>query len=106
MSSPDDFYVTLKNTFDLLYAEGATHPKMMNIGLHCRIVGRPSRAVALRQFLAYARGFPDVWFAKRIETAGREAKIDVVEIARVLIQLNQLSEDEVKTMLATRRNQQ
>ncbi|MCI0791285.1 MAG: polysaccharide deacetylase family protein [Chloroflexi bacterium] len=69
MSSPDDFYVTMKNTFDLLYAEGATHPKMMNIGLHCRIVGRPSRAVALRNFLAYARGFPDVWFARRIEIA-------------------------------------
>jgi allantoinase len=69
MSSPDDFYVTLKNTFDLLYAEGATHPKMMNIGLHCRIVGRPSRAVALRQFLEYTKGFPDVWFAKRIEIA-------------------------------------
>ena len=39
LSSPGDFYETLKNTFDQLYYEGATHPKMMNIGLHCRIVG-------------------------------------------------------------------
>ena len=69
MNNPDDFFQTMKNTFDLLYAEGATHPKMMNIGLHCRIVGRPSRAVALRRFLDYARGFPDVWFARRIDIA-------------------------------------
>ena len=60
---------TLKNTFDQLYYEGATHPKMMNIGLHCRIIGRPSRAIALRNFLEYARGFQDVWFAKRIDIA-------------------------------------
>jgi peptidoglycan/xylan/chitin deacetylase (PgdA/CDA1 family) len=69
MNSPSDFYETLKNTFDLLYAEGETHPKMMNIGLHCRIVGRPSRAIALQRFLEYARGFPDVWFARRIDIA-------------------------------------
>ena len=69
MSSPSDFYETLKNTFDQLYYEGATHPKMMNVGLHCRIVGRPSRALALRNFLEYARGFRDVWFAKRIDIA-------------------------------------
>lgn len=69
MVSPNDFFETMKNTFDLLYSEGASNPKMMNIGLHCRIVGRPSRAVALRQFLDYARGFPDVWFARRIDIA-------------------------------------
>lgn len=69
MSSPSDFYETLRNTFDLLYAESATAPKMMNIGLHCRIAGRPSRAVALRQFLQYARGYTDVWFARRIDIA-------------------------------------
>ncbi len=69
MTTPGDFFETMKNTFDLLYTEGATHPKMMNIGLHCRIVGRPARAVALRQFLEYARGFQDVWFARRIDIA-------------------------------------
>ena len=69
MSSPGDFYETLKNTFDQLYYEGATHPKIMNVGLHCRIVGRPSRAFALRRFLEYAQGFQGVWFAKRIDIA-------------------------------------
>jgi allantoinase len=69
MTSPGDFYETLKNTFDQLYYEGATNPKMMNIGLHCRIVGRPSRAIALRKFLEYARGFSGVWFARRIDIA-------------------------------------
>ena len=69
MVTPSDFYEATKNTFDQLYYEGATHPKMMSVGLHCRIVGRPSRTLALRQFLEYARSFPDVWFAKRIEIA-------------------------------------
>ena len=69
MVSPSDYYEAMKNTFDLLYAEGATHPKMMSIGLHCRIAGKPSRAVALRQFLEYARGFPNAWFARRIDIA-------------------------------------
>ena len=69
MVTPSDFYEAMRNTFDQLYYEGATHPKMMSIGLHCRIVGRPSRALALRQFLEYARSFPDVWFARRIEIA-------------------------------------
>ena len=68
-SNPSDFYETMQNTFDRLYYEGVTHPKMMNIGLHCRIAGRPSRAVALQKFLEYARGFPNVWFARRIDIA-------------------------------------
>ena len=69
MNSPGDFFETLKNTFDTLYMEGEENPKMMSVGLHCRIVGRPSRIVALRQFLEYARGFPGVWFARRIDIA-------------------------------------
>ena len=69
MNSPGDFFETLKNTFDTLYMEGEENPKMMSVGLHCRIVGRPSRIMALRQFLEYARGFPGVWFARRIDIA-------------------------------------
>ena len=65
MTSPNDFFETMKNSFDTLYAEGERTPKMMSVGLHCRIVGRPSRIVALRQFIEYARGFPGVWFARR-----------------------------------------
>ena len=69
MNSPGDFFETLKNTFDTLYMEGEENPKMMSVGLHCRIVGRPSRIVALRRFLEYARGFSNVWFARRIDIA-------------------------------------
>jgi len=50
MNRPSDFFETLKNTFDLLYEEGLNNPKLMNIGLHCRIVGRPSRAGVLKEF--------------------------------------------------------
>ena len=69
MISPSDFFETMQNTFDRLYHEGGTHPKMMSIGLHCRIAGRPSRAVALQRFLEYAKGHPRVWFARRIDIA-------------------------------------
>ena len=69
MNTASDFFETLKNTFDLLYEEGDESPKMMNIGLHCRIVGRPSRAIALRDFLQYVSRYPGVWFARRTEIA-------------------------------------
>ena len=69
MNSPGDFYETMKNTFDRLYYEGATRPKMMSVGLHCRIAGRPARAVAVQQFLEYAKGFSGVWFARRVDIA-------------------------------------
>ncbi len=69
MTSPSDFYETMRDTFERLYHEGATHPKMMSVGLHCRIVGRPARAAALAKFLEHARGFAGVWFARRIDIA-------------------------------------
>ena len=69
MANPNDFYDAMRNTFDFLYEEGATHPKMMSIGLHCRIVGKPARAAVLKRFLEYAASKPDVWFARRIDIA-------------------------------------
>ena len=63
------FYEYLQETFDCLYAEGATQPKMMSVGLHCRIAGRPARARAVEKFLQYARQHPGVWFARRDEIA-------------------------------------
>ena len=69
MIAPRDFFETARNTFDLLYEEGKTHPKMMSIGLHCRIIGKPSRAAALKQFLDYAKGKPGVLFTRRIDIA-------------------------------------
>ncbi len=65
----EDFFAYLKAAFDVLYAEGAARPKMMSVGLHCRLVGRPGRFQALERFLAYAQGHQDVWFARRIEIA-------------------------------------
>ena len=66
----DQFESYLKDAFDTLYAEGQDgRPKMMSIGLHCRLIGRPGRAAALKRFLEYARGHADVWFARRIDIA-------------------------------------
>lgn len=67
--SGDDFFTYLKATFDQLRREGETEPKMMSVGLHCRMAGRPGRAAALARFLDYVKGFDDVWIAKRIDIA-------------------------------------
>ena len=68
-NSGEQFYRYLKDTFDVLYDEGAQCPKMMSVGLHCRLAGRPGRCAALRRFIDYARRKPDVWFARRIDVA-------------------------------------
>ncbi len=69
-NSGDQFFTYLRDSFDCLYAEGsAGQPKMLSIGLHCRLVGRPGRAMALQRFLEYAKGHTDVWFARRIDIA-------------------------------------
>jgi peptidoglycan/xylan/chitin deacetylase (PgdA/CDA1 family) len=68
-NSGDQFYAYLKDSFDLLHAEGATAPKMLSVGLHCRLVGRPGRAAALARFLDYARSHRDVWICRRVDIA-------------------------------------
>ncbi len=69
-SAGDQFETYLKDTFDALYAEGqAGAAKMMNVGLHCRLVGRPGRVMALRRFMEYVRGHEGVWFPRRIDIA-------------------------------------
>jgi OHCU decarboxylase len=69
-NSGDQFFAYLTDSFDALYAEGeAGAPKMMSIGLHCRLAGRPGRIMALKRFLEHALGHEGVWFAKRIEIA-------------------------------------
>ena len=65
----DDFYRYLVETFEQLYEEGAAAPRLMSVGLHCRIVGRPGRARALARFLDHVAGFPDVWITTRAEIA-------------------------------------
>ncbi|MBW4467186.1 MAG: allantoinase PuuE [Pegethrix bostrychoides GSE-TBD4-15B] len=68
-NSGDQFFTYLKDAFDCLYAEGETTPKMMSVGLHCRLVGRPGRAAALARFLDYVQAHQRVWLCRRIEIA-------------------------------------
>ena len=68
-SNGDDFFAYLRDAFDLLYAEGETAPRMLSIGLHARLVGRPGRAASLARFLDHAAGHDRVWFARRIDIA-------------------------------------
>jgi allantoinase len=68
-NSGDQFYTYLKDSFDTLYEEGATKPKMMSIGLHCRLIGRPGRIQSLKRFLDYVERHKDVWICKRIDIA-------------------------------------
>ena len=66
----EHFFRYLKDAFDCLYAEGAAgSPKMMSIGLHCRLIGRPGRIMGLQRFLDHAAGHEGVWFARRIDIA-------------------------------------
>ncbi len=65
----DQFYQYLKDSFDVLYAEGETTPRMMSVGLHCRLVGRPGRAAGLIRFLDYIAGFDSVWVTRRCDIA-------------------------------------
>ena len=68
-NSGDQFFSYLKDSFDALYLEGKNSPKMMSVGLHCRIIGRPGRIHSLRKFLNYVLGFKDIWICKRIDIA-------------------------------------
>ncbi|WP_349367508.1 allantoinase PuuE [Salinarimonas sp.] len=70
----DQFFSYLKDTFDLLHAEGESAPKMMSVGLHCRLVGRPGRAAALARFLDYATSKGGVWCATRLDIARHWAR--------------------------------
>jgi peptidoglycan/xylan/chitin deacetylase (PgdA/CDA1 family) len=68
-NTPDDFIGHLQRTVDCLRRESATHPKMMSIGLHLRLAGRPGRAEALREFLRRALCHDDIWFCRRQDIA-------------------------------------
>ena len=69
-NSGDQFFAYLRDSFDALYAEGeAGSAKMLSVGLHCRLVGRPGRIMALKRFLDHAAGREGVWFARRIDIA-------------------------------------
>ena len=67
MHTGDQFFEYLRDTFDTLYAEGLERPKMMSVGLHCRLAGRPGKMAGLEKFLRHALDHPDVWFCRRID---------------------------------------
>jgi peptidoglycan/xylan/chitin deacetylase (PgdA/CDA1 family) len=66
---------SMKDAFDMLYAEGARSPKMMSVGIHCRLGGRPSRALTLARFLDYVASKPKVWVATREQIARHWMKV-------------------------------
>ena len=72
-NSGDQFFAYLRDAFDTLYREGDPRgldaPKMLSIGLHCRLVGRPGRLASLARFLDYVQAHEDVWVARRIDIA-------------------------------------
>jgi OHCU decarboxylase len=68
-NSGDQFFAYLRDSFDLLYAEGERAPKMMSVGLHCRLAGRAGRAAALARFLDHVQGHERVWVATRLDIA-------------------------------------
>ena len=68
-NSGDQFFAYLKDSFDVLYEEGRRTPRMMSVGLHCRLAGRPGRIASLEKFIKYAKSKPRVWFARRIDIA-------------------------------------
>jgi len=65
----EQFFAYLRDSFDALYAEGAEAPKMLSVGLHCRLVGRPGRVLGLQRFLDHIEKHDRVWLPRRIDIA-------------------------------------
>jgi peptidoglycan/xylan/chitin deacetylase (PgdA/CDA1 family) len=68
-NSGEQFYAYLRDTFDVLYEEGEARPKMMSVGLHCRLAGRPGRFAALAHFLDHVQRHDKVWICRRVDIA-------------------------------------
>ena len=68
-NSGEQFFAYLRDAFDVLYAEGEATPKMLSIGLHCRLIGRPGRTASLEKFIDYVNSHADVWLCRRIDIA-------------------------------------
>jgi len=68
-NTADHFFTYLRDSFDVLYAEGETSPKMMSVGMHCRILGKPGRIRGLQKFLDHIQTHDKVWVCRRIDIA-------------------------------------
>ncbi len=65
----EQFFAYLRDSFDTLYEEGLAAPKMMSVGLHCRLAGRPGRIAGLRRFLDHVQSHDKVWICRRVDIA-------------------------------------
>ncbi|HKD24164.1 MAG TPA: allantoinase, partial [Rhizomicrobium sp.] len=68
-NTAEHFYTYLRDAFDVLYAEGADKPRMMSVGMHCRLLGRPGRVRGLQRFLDHIESHDRVWVCRRIDIA-------------------------------------
>lgn len=69
IGTSDQWFAFMRDAFDVLYAEGATHPKMMSVGLHMRLIGHPARSAGLARFLDHVMKHKDVWVTRRVDIA-------------------------------------
>lgn len=74
-SQSEDFFTYLRDSFDTLYAEGEESPKMLSVGMHCRLLGRPGRMVALQRFLDHIAKHDRVWVCRRVDIARHWKKV-------------------------------
>jgi allantoinase len=84
-SHGDEFFEYLRDSFDVLYAEGAQAPKMMSIGMHCRLLGRPGRMRALQRFLDHVQSHDRVWIARRIDIARHWRQVHPFDAAKAFV---------------------
>ncbi|WKB54551.1 allantoinase PuuE [Eleftheria terrae] len=81
----EDFYTYLRDTFDVLYAEGDEAPKMMSVGMHCRLLGRPGRFKALLKFLDHIESHDRVWITRRIDIARHWQQVHPFDAATAFV---------------------
>ncbi|WP_250467859.1 polysaccharide deacetylase family protein [Caballeronia sp. GAFFF2] len=74
VGTANQWFEFMRDSFDMLYSEGATQPKMMSVGLHMRLIGHPARAAGLQRFLDHVMKHEDVWVTRRIDIANHWIK--------------------------------
>ncbi len=81
----EDFFIYLRDAFDALYAEGAEVPKMMSVGMHARLLGRPGRIRALQRFLDHIERHDRVWVTRRIDIARHWEEVHPFDAATAFV---------------------
>jgi len=81
----DDFFAYLRDSFDVLYAEGTETPVMMSVGMHCRLLGRPGRMRALQRFLDHVQAHDRVWIARRLDVAQHWRRVHPYDVQSAFV---------------------